>query len=158
MQPSGGPAAGGWGVGGVCWAGTPVLSAWLAPIFTVKPSKYLQPLWQLIAFDPVCRCESPAYSCFLKNSLFSHTSLIIQLLIVSKRKSENANSGPLSLGWCISLPPCRGRRRGAHPFPAADPGLRAVPVTTSGRGSGLLGAGMPHLWLLKAAVTKRALE
>lgn len=113
--------AGGWGVGGVCRAGTPVLSAWLAPIFTVKPSKYLQPLWQLIAFDPVCRCESPAYSCFLKNSLFSHTSLIIQLLIVSKRKSENANSGPLSLGWCIFLPPCRGWSGGSSPLSFSRP-------------------------------------
>lgn len=47
-------------------------------------------------FDPVLSWASTAYSCFLKNSLCSRPALIIQLLIVSKSKPENASSGPSS--------------------------------------------------------------
>lgn len=54
-------------------------------------------------FDPGHCWVSPAYSCFLKNSLCSHMALIIQFLIVSKSKPENASSGPLSL---FAPPPC----------------------------------------------------
>jgi hypothetical protein len=53
----------------MCWAWTPVSSVWLAHIFTFKPSKYLQPLWQLIAFDPVhCREIALLTHAFLKTA------------------------------------------------------------------------------------------
>ena len=51
VHPSGQPD------GGLLGRTPPVLSTWLAHKFTIRPSKYLQPLWQLIGFDPVPCCE-----------------------------------------------------------------------------------------------------
>lgn len=88
--------------------------------------------------------ENPAYSCFLQNSFFSCMSLIIQLLIVSKRKSENANSGPLPC-------PCAGPPHtlsGPLILLCCRPKPPCPVVTTSGRDSGWW-VSIPCVWLLQ---------